>query len=180
MIVSKLSMEYIYQNMTQDEIEQTRFEYLMKRCKTGSVTLVEGITVEEASVIGENTNILKGIQISSGWSRQSMVNGQLGALIGKLTTKRQGLPTELKTELLAKGYTGNSRVGTSGLEKQYEDILKASNSSYSVKYIRTVNQQPFYGIMWPYLYLNPFVANKIDSAFILMQRVYCRIKKIGG
>ena len=134
LIVSKLSMEYIYQNMTQDEIEQTRFEYLMKRCKTGSVTLVEGITVEEASVIGENTNILKGIQISSGWSRQSMVNGQLGALIGKLTTKRQGLPTELKTELLAKGYTGNSRVGTSGLEKQYEDILKASNSSYSVKY----------------------------------------------
>ena len=63
LIVSKLSMEYIYQNMTQDEIEQTRFEYLMKRCKTGSVTLVEGITVEEASVIGENTNILKGIQI---------------------------------------------------------------------------------------------------------------------
>ena len=44
------------------------------------------------------------------------------------------MPTELKTELLAKGYTGNSRVGTSGLEKQYEDILKASNSSYSVKY----------------------------------------------
>ena len=134
LIVSKLSMEYIYQNMTQDEIEQTRFEYLMKRCKTGSVTLVEGVTVEEASVIGENTNILKGIQISSGWSRQSMVDGQLGALVGKLTTKRQGLPTELKTELLAKGYTGNSRVGTSGLEKQYEDILKASNSSYSVKY----------------------------------------------
>ena len=66
----------------------------MKRCKTGSVTLVEGITVEEASVIGENTNILKGIQISSGWSRQSMVDGQLGALVGKLTTKRQGLPTE--------------------------------------------------------------------------------------
>ena len=92
----------------------------------------------------------------------------------------QSLERELKTELLAKGYTGNSRVGTSGLEKQYEDILKASNSSYSVKYIRTVNQQPFYGIMWPYLYLNPFVANKIDSAFILMQRVYCRIKKIGG
>lgn len=32
-----------------------------------------------------------------------MVDGQLGALVGKLTTKRQGLPTELKTELLAKG-----------------------------------------------------------------------------
>ena len=46
----------------------------------------------------------------------------------------QSLERELKTELLAKGYTGNSRVGTSGLEKQYEDILKATNSSYSIKY----------------------------------------------
>ncbi|MFQ9071709.1 MAG: hypothetical protein ACLR43_02350 [Faecalibacillus faecis] len=33
----------------------------------------------------------------------------------------------------ALGYT-DSRVGTSGLEKQYEDILKATNSSYSIKY----------------------------------------------
>ena len=48
--------------MTHDEIEQVRFEYLMKRCKKGSVTLAEGISVEEASVIGENANVLKGIQ----------------------------------------------------------------------------------------------------------------------
>ena len=61
-------------------------------------------------------------------------------------------------------------------KKEYLNLIP----SYSVKYIGTVNQQPFYGIMWPYLYLNPLVANKIDSAFILMQRVYCRIKKIGG
>lgn len=40
----------------------------------------------------------------------------------------------MKNELLALGYTNDSRVGTSGLEKQYEDILKATNSSYSIKY----------------------------------------------
>ena len=48
LIVSKLTLDYIYQNMTHDEIEQVRFEYLMKRCKKGSVTLAEGISVEEA------------------------------------------------------------------------------------------------------------------------------------
>ena len=93
LIVSKLTLDYIYQNMTHDEIEQVRFEYLMKRCKKGSVTLAEGISVEEASVIGENANVLKGIQISSGWSRQSMVDGQLSSIFGKVTTKRQGLPS---------------------------------------------------------------------------------------
>lgn len=45
LIVSKLTLDYIYQNMTHDEIEQVRFEYLMKRCKKGSVTLAEGISV---------------------------------------------------------------------------------------------------------------------------------------
>jgi len=61
-------------------------------------------------------------------------------------------------------------------KKEYLNLIP----SYSIKYIGAVNQQPFYGIMWPYLYLNPFVANIIDSAFILIQRVYCKIKKIGG
>lgn len=51
------------------------------------MTLAEGISVEEASVIGENANVLKGIQISSGWSRQSMVDGQLSSIFGKVTTK---------------------------------------------------------------------------------------------
>ena len=63
-----------------------------------------------------------------------MVDGQLSSIFGKVTTKRQGLPSEMKNELLALGYTNDSRVGTSGLEKQYEDILKATNSSYSIKY----------------------------------------------
>lgn len=120
--------------MSQDEIEQTRFEYLMKRCKSGSVTLAEGITVDEASIIGENTNILKGIEISSGWSRNSLTDGKMSTILGKLTTKRQGLPSESKAELIAKGYSNDSRVGTSGLEQQYESVLRGTDTSYSIKY----------------------------------------------
>lgn len=132
--LERITMDMIYQYMTQDEIEQVRFEYLMKKCTSGSVTLVEGISIEEASIIGENINILKGIVISNGWSRNSLTNGNMISIIGKLTTKKQGLPSDLKTELIAKGYSSNSRVGTSGLEQQYEDILRGTDTSYSIKY----------------------------------------------
>ena len=137
LIIEKLTLDYIYQYMTHDEIEQTRFEYMMKRCKSGSITLAEGITVEEASIIGENTNILKGIQIGNGWARNSLTENRMVTILGKLTTKKQGLPSELKNELIAKGYSNNSRVGTSGIEKQYEDILRGTDSSYSLKYDST-------------------------------------------
>ena len=134
LLIEKLTIDYIYQYMSHDDIEQTRFEYLMKRCKSGSVTLAEGISVEEASVIGENTNILKGIQIGNGWARNSLTENRMVTILGKLTTKKQGLPSQSKKELLAKGYSSDSRVGTSGIEKQYEDILRGTDSSYSVKY----------------------------------------------
>lgn len=132
--LEKITLDLVYEYMSQDEIEQTRFEYLMKRCKSGSVTLAEGITVDEASIIGENTNILKGIEISSGWSRNSLTDGKMSTILGKLTTKRQGLPSESKAELIAKGYSNDSRVGTSGLEQQYESVLRGTDTSYSIKY----------------------------------------------
>ena len=107
-----------------------------------------------------------------------------------------GILDKMEYYILSRGYLKDMNLTYYFLLKKIilvRDIISARNlsykqkieylnliPSYSVKYIRTVNQQPFYGIMWPYLYLNPFVANKIDSAFILMQRVYCRIKKIGG
>lgn len=134
LLIQRITMDYVNQYMTHDEIEQVRFEYLMKRCKSGSVTLAEGISVEEASVIGENTNILKGIQIGNGWARNSLAEKKMTTVLGKLTTKKQGLPSDMKNELIAKGYSSNSRVGTSGIEQQYEDILRGTDASYSLKY----------------------------------------------
>lgn len=56
-------------------------------------------------------------------------------------------------------------------KKEYLGLIP----SYSVKYVGAINQQPFYGLMWPYLYLNPFVANVIDSTFILIQKICCKL-----
>lgn len=132
--IERITDELIFQYMSQDDIEKTRFEYLMKSCKSGSIILAEGISVEEASVIGENTNLLKGIQVSTDWSRNNLTNNQFTQVLGKVTTKKEGLPSEMKDQLLALGYQNDARVGTSGLESQYEDILRGTDSKYSLSY----------------------------------------------
>ena len=40
----------------------------------------------------------------------------------------------MKNQLLALGYQNDSRVGVSGLEKQYEEILRGNDSSYTLNY----------------------------------------------
>ena len=46
--------------------------------------------------------------------------------------RRAGLPAEEADEYLAKGYERNDRVGTSYLEKQYEDVLRGQKSESKV------------------------------------------------
>ena len=51
-----------------------------------------------------------------------------------MTTKKAGLPASTKDILLAKDYNNDSRVGISGLEMQYEDILAGTPATYSLSY----------------------------------------------
>ena len=55
-------------------------------------------------------------------------------MLGKVTTKKQGLPVRQKGIGWALGYQNDSRVGVSGLEEQYEEILRGSDSSYTLNY----------------------------------------------
>ena len=112
----------------------THFYYQMKSCTSGSSILAEGISEQEASIIGENADILPGINVTTDWSRQYVYDKEFAQVLGKVTTKKQGLPVELKNQLLALGYQNDSRVGVSGLEEQYEEILRGSDSSYKLNY----------------------------------------------
>lgn len=132
--LERITMDLIAQYMNDDDIEYYRFLYLMQNCKSGSVILAENITVEEASFIGQNSNLLKGIKVTNDWSRQYLTGSNFTQVLGKVSTKKQGLPSELKQVLLAKDYSNDSRVGTSGIEKTYEDILKGTNTTYSLSY----------------------------------------------
>ena len=77
---------------------------------------------------------MPGITITTDWSRQKLYGSSFSQVLGSVTTKKQGLPAELRNELLALGYQNDARVGVSGLEQQYEDILRGNDSSYTLDY----------------------------------------------
>ena len=134
MKIERITEDLINQYMDDNEMKYAHFYYLMKNCTSGSTVVAEGLSDEEASIIGENSDILPGITITSDWSRQKVYDASFSQVLGNVTTKQQGLPAELRDQLLALGYQNNSRVGTSGLESQYEDILRGSDSSYTLDY----------------------------------------------
>ncbi|WP_279159759.1 peptidoglycan D,D-transpeptidase FtsI family protein [Thomasclavelia cocleata] len=132
--IDRISDEMLNEHLDEATLIYTHFYYLMKSCTSGSSILAEGITEQEASIIGENADILPGINVTTDWSRQYVYDNEFKQVLGKVTTKKQGLPVELKNQLLALGYQNDSRVGVSGLEKQYEEILRGNDSSYTLNY----------------------------------------------
>ena len=132
--IERITDEMLEEYMDENTLKYTHFYYLMKSCSSGSSVLAEGISEEEASIIGENIDILPGIDVTTDWSRQYVYDWEFSQVLGRVTTKKQGLPSEMKNELLALGYQNDSRVGVSGLEAQYENILRGSDSSYTLNY----------------------------------------------
>lgn len=132
--IDRISDEMLDEHLDEATLIYTHFYYLMKTCTSGSSILAEGISEQEASIIGENADILPGINVTTDWSREYVYDNEFKQVLGKVTTKKQGLPAELKNQLLALGYQNDSRVGVSGLEEQYEKILRGNDSSYTLNY----------------------------------------------
>lgn len=130
--IERITTELMDKHMSEEMMKRARLQSMMEQCTSGSVVLLEGLSVEDASIIGQNSGMLKGIQVNSDWQREK-VNGDLFAgVLGKVTTKKQGLPIELKNELLAQGYQNDARVGSSGIESQYEKLLRGIDSTYTI------------------------------------------------
>lgn len=132
--LKRITKSVLEKHLSDDDVRYYKLYYTIKNCKNGSAVLLENISYQEASVIGENNDLLRGIQVTSDWKRAYTDESTLKSTLGKVTTKKQGLPATLKDELLALDYSNDSRVGTSGLERQYEDILSGNKSVMTLKY----------------------------------------------
>jgi len=55
------------------------------------------------------------------------------SIIGQVSNEKSGLPADQLQAYLANGYARNDRVGTSYLEKAYENVLKGSKSQTQVE-----------------------------------------------
>jgi len=83
----------------------------------------EGVTEEEYALVSENLNQLPGIDAKIDWNRIKPYGDTFGSFIGNVTSSNEGIPRENQDYYLTLGYSRNDRVGTSGLEEQYESVL---------------------------------------------------------
>ena len=84
----------------------------------------DDVTPKEYAQVAEHLDLLPGINATTDWERELPYDETFGSFIGSITTQEQGIPKEMEQYYLSRGYSRNDRVGKSGLEEQYEDVLR--------------------------------------------------------
>lgn len=93
---------------------------------------IKDVTEQEYAYILENTDKLKGFFTKLEWERVYLYNNTLRDILGNVSSTSSGIPKEEASYYLEKGYLLTDRVGISGIEKEYEDILKGEKAKYKV------------------------------------------------
>ena len=93
---------------------------------TGTIA-TESLTDTQIALIASASKNLPGISISTSWDRK-VLDTSLSSIVGSVSSEKAGLPAEEADAYIKKGYSLNDRVGTSYLEKQYEETLQGKRS----------------------------------------------------
>ena len=138
-LVDKVSKKEIQFNTKQKKVAM-----IFKRMNSASALNTvyiknRDVTDEELAVVSERASELSGVSTGTDWTRDYAQKGSLRSILGNVSTETTGLPAEDLEKYLAKGYARNDRVGTSFLEKQYEDVLQGTKSQYEVSLDRQGN-----------------------------------------
>ncbi|MFD1388391.1 peptidoglycan D,D-transpeptidase FtsI family protein [Oceanobacillus oncorhynchi subsp. oncorhynchi] len=113
-------------DFTDDELEiiAIKKELDSAYALTPQVVKNEDVTAEEYAAVAENLDELPGINASTDWDRIYPNGDTLTSILGNVSSQEEGIPEEDLNAYLTMGYSRNDRVGTSGLEEQYEDFLR--------------------------------------------------------
>lgn len=137
-ILSKTDIENLkISRITDEELSQfndrdREAAYIYYRMNRGysyedKVIKEKEVTDEEFAYVSENVDQLKGMNTKLDWERVYPYKDTLRGILGSVSN---GLPKEEKEKYLAKGYALNDRIGTSALEKQYEEYLRGTKAKY--------------------------------------------------
>ena len=94
--------------------------------ETGAIA-TDSLTDTQIALIASASKNLPGISISTTWDRK-VLETSLSSIVGSVSSEKAGLPAEEADTYIKKGYSLNDRVGTSYLEKQYEETLQGKRS----------------------------------------------------
>ena len=137
---NQLSESELYNN-TVESIDPSQFTYsddekkeiylfsqlnAVENFATGTVA-TDALTDTQIALIASASKNLPGISISTSWDRK-VLDTSLSSIVGSVSSEKAGLPAEEADAYIKKGYSLNDRVGTSYLEKQYEETLQGKRS----------------------------------------------------
>lgn len=137
---NQLSEAQLYNNaaesITSDQLNYSEDEkkiiYLFNQLNavanfaTGNIQ-TDPLSDTQVAVIASASKELPGISISTSWDRK-VLETSLSSIVGTVSSEKSGLPAEEVDTYLKKGYSLNDRVGTSYLEKQYEEVLQGKRT----------------------------------------------------
>lgn len=137
---NQLSEAQVYNNaaesITSDQLNYSEDEkkaiYLFSQLNsvgnfaTGNIQ-TDPLSDTQIAVIASASKELPGISISTSWDRK-ILETSLSSIVGTVSSEKSGLPAEEVDTYLKKGYSLNDRVGTSYLEKQYEEVLQGKRT----------------------------------------------------
>ena len=114
---------YVYQRMTMST-------------SGGMKLILKDVSNEEAAYLAEHNLDYPGFESFSNWERDYLEDYGLKSVIGSVSSEAQGLPAEQVDYFLAKDYERNERMGRSGLELYYEDIVRGDKKVQDVVYTK--------------------------------------------
>ena len=137
---NQLSEAQLYNNaaesITSDQLNYSEDEkkiiYLFNQLNavgnfaTGNIQ-TDPLSDTQVAQIASASKELPGISISTSWDRK-VLETSLASIVGNVSSEKSGLPAEEVDAYLKKGYSLNDRVGTSYLEKQYEEVLQGKRT----------------------------------------------------
>ncbi|MBQ2872445.1 MAG: penicillin-binding protein 2 [Bacilli bacterium] len=132
----------IFERITEDDLsiytekdkEVAYIYYLMNKGYSYAEKIIKNknVTEEEYAKISENIDSLKGFNTKLDWERIYLYGDTFKSILGSVSSDTQGIPEELASIYLEKGYSLDDRVGISYLEYQYEDYLKGAKPVYKI------------------------------------------------
>ncbi|MDR1606137.1 MAG: penicillin-binding protein 2 [Streptococcaceae bacterium] len=112
----------------QTELAAKLFKRMNATSNFATTILSSGdLSAAQQATIAENERSFKGISVGTTWDR-AYSDSTLTSILGTVTSEKTGIPAEDLADYLKKGYARNDRVGTSYLERGYEDELHGTNT----------------------------------------------------
>ena len=135
-IRSRITMKMV-DELADDDTKDAFSVYLSMRKlpNNQNKVILEDVDSDSVAKLMENKDKYRGFDVNLGsWKREYPYKDTLRDVLGGITTSKQGVPSELRSYYEAMGYSLTDRVGQSGLEKQYEDLLSGTPRVSEISY----------------------------------------------